>query len=164
MFSVDSCSFLPVTPSTSHSVIQEKVQISYSQFLLQMQYSSSLPEGLLPALALFPIWVSLWPLFPSSLSVQHVALSPVFLVSFSGLSEFFELHMETSQLFAGFIQHSVFPLLGSLKLFVPEYFLYWALSPFCLIPKLTLPIPCWLILYFSQFLFLLCGALLLKIL
>lgn len=67
-----------------------------------------------------------WPLFTWS-SVVHPGLSGVFW----GARGDFSTHCTL-------FSHSPFPLLGSLKLLLLKYLLYWTPSPFSLIAKLTL--------------------------
>lgn len=82
----------------------------------------------------------------SVLSVYHPASFKWWSVVLPGLSMFSEVWVETS-VTADF-SHTQFHLLGSLKLFVFEYLSYWISSLFCLLAKLILLPPCWLILYF----------------
>lgn len=122
----------------------------------------SLPERLLTALGLLPMWFSLVSLFPSLCSLYHLASFYTVICRPSWLISVFWGASGDSSTHCRLFSCSPFPLLGSLKLFVLEYLSYWT-PPFCLIAKFTLSTPCWLIFYFPQFFFPFCGSSLLKV-
>lgn len=155
-------SFLPmsVPPWMSH-VIQEELRISCFSVFTQMHHYFSLPEGPLTALGLLPMWFFLVSLFPSSRSLCS-SCGP--LLSFLAYQCFLRCQWRLLNSLQTFLIVSCFLSLEVWSSLSLSIFHSGLLHPFCLIAKLNLSTPCWVILYFSQLFFLFCGTSLLKVL